>query len=162
MGEYDDNPGPNGPWHRLQKGSSVLPSFVPKDYRQRTVPLYLFIVFVVCFSVVTLGLTLGLSLELGRSRYGSIWTTMAPTDYDSYYGIPKDLEVVPREQLINAKELDLDTGFVVRSGQPRTREYVFNVSQTLAAPDGFQKPMILVNSQSPGPLIEANSGDTSE
>ncbi|KAI0449185.1 Cupredoxin [Xylaria acuta] len=56
-------------------------------------------------------------------------------------------------------ELALNTGFVV-SSQSRTREYVFNISQALASPDGFQKPMILANGQSPGPLIEANTGDT--
>ncbi|KAI1345592.1 Cupredoxin [Xylaria sp. FL0043] len=56
-------------------------------------------------------------------------------------------------------KLSLDTGFDV-TDQPQTREYVFNISQALAAPDGFQKPMILANGQSPGPLIEANTGDT--
>jgi hypothetical protein len=162
MDEYDDDHGPNGPWHKLRNGPSVVPNFVPKNYRQRTVPLYLFVVFVVSFGLVTLALALGLSLGLGRPRYRSIWTTAPPIDYDGYYGIPKDLEVIPCEKLINAKELDLDTGFVVRSDQPQTREYVFDISQALAAPDGFQKPMILVNGQSPGPLIEANSGDTSE
>ncbi|KAF2963317.1 laccase [Xylaria multiplex] len=83
----------------------------------------------------------------------------APFNYSRYYGIPEDLEVILPAQLINTKELALDTGFII-SDQPRTREYVFNISQALAAPDGFQKPMIVANGQSPGPLIEANTGDT--
>ncbi|KAI1079514.1 hypothetical protein F5B20DRAFT_571008 [Whalleya microplaca] len=55
----------------------------------------------------------------------------------------------------------LATGFARSdSAPPRVREYVFEMTQAAAAPDGFRKPMILVNGQSPGPLIEANVGDT--
>lgn len=43
---------------------------------------------------------------------------------------------------------------------PTTRSYVFNITRGLAAPDGYNKSMILVNDQTPGPLIEANVGDT--
>ncbi|KAI8960712.1 Cupredoxin [Daldinia sp. FL1419] len=57
------------------------------------------------------------------------------------------------------RALHLDTEFVV-STAPRVREFEFNVSVALAAPDGFRKPMVLVNGQSPGPLIEVNVGDT--
>lgn len=58
-----------------------------------------------------------------------------------------------------ADQLNLNTGFIV-SDQPTTREYVFNITRQLGAPDGYEKSMILVNGQSPGPLIEANTGDT--
>ncbi|KAK1751102.1 multicopper oxidase-domain-containing protein [Echria macrotheca] len=57
-----------------------------------------------------------------------------------------------------AEQLDLKTNFAV-SSVPATRDYVFNITVGSAAPDGFLKPMILVNGQSPGPLIEANTGD---
>ena len=98
-------------------------------------------------------------------------------DYNSFYGIPKVLPVVNWE-LTNQTELDLKTGFVV-SRTPTTRRYTFYITQALGAPDGFQRPMILINNQFPGisilpfdasnttkgaltagPLIEANSGDT--
>ncbi|KAI0158754.1 Cupredoxin [Pestalotiopsis sp. NC0098] len=62
------------------------------------------------------------------------------------------------ENLINTNELHLKT--FVAANQSLVRQYEFNISHALAAPDGFQKPMILVNGQSPGPLIEANIGDT--
>lgn len=75
------------------------------------------------------------------------------------YGVPDDLPIIPTSQLVNTTELDLATNFTV-SSTPTLREYVFNISHGLAAPDGFWKPMILVNNQSPGPLIEANAGDT--
>ncbi|PSR83699.1 Cupredoxin [Coniella lustricola] len=75
------------------------------------------------------------------------------------YGIPSELPVIHSAQLINQTELRLRTNFTV-SRATTTREYVFNISHALAAPDGFYKPMILANGQSPGPLIEANTGDT--
>lgn len=62
------------------------------------------------------------------------------------------------ENLINTNELHLKT--FVAANQSLVRQYEFNISHALGAPDGFQKPMILVNGQSPGPLIEANIGDT--
>ncbi|KEY73868.1 hypothetical protein S7711_06079 [Stachybotrys chartarum IBT 7711] len=58
-----------------------------------------------------------------------------------------------------ADQLDLKTNFVV-SNTTQVREYVFNVTRGISSPDGFSKSMILVNGQSPGPLIEANTGDT--
>jgi hypothetical protein len=63
-----------------------------------------------------------------------------------------------RVNLTQSEQLDLKTGFVI-SGVPTTREYVFNITRERSAPDGFEKPMILVNGQSPGPLLEANTGD---
>lgn len=40
-----------------------------------------------------------------------------------------------------------------------TRRYDFNISRGIIAPDGYEKSVILVNGQFPGPLIEANWGD---
>ncbi|KAI5924493.1 multicopper oxidase-domain-containing protein [Camillea tinctor] len=42
---------------------------------------------------------------------------------------------------------------------PATRRYDFNISRGMIAPDGYEKSVILVNGQYPGPLIEANLGD---
>lgn len=51
-------------------------------------------------------------------------------------------------------------------GQPPdtgvTRYYDFTVSRTTKSPDGFNKSMLVVNDQFPGPLIEANWGDMIE
>lgn len=41
-----------------------------------------------------------------------------------------------------------------------TREFVFNVTRGFAMPASHNKSMMLVNSQTPGPLIEASTGDT--
>ena len=40
-----------------------------------------------------------------------------------------------------------------------TRHYQFVVSRAQLAPDGYQKDLILINGQFPGPLIQANWGD---
>ncbi|KAI1372861.1 multicopper oxidase-domain-containing protein [Hypoxylon crocopeplum] len=48
---------------------------------------------------------------------------------------------------------------------PRTgviRRYNFTIQRVVRAPDGATKSMLLVNGQFPGPLIEANWGDTIE
>lgn len=68
-------------------------------------------------------------------------------------------EIIDSHRLINSTELGLKTGFSI-SSTPRVREYEFRISHAYAAPDGFQKLMILANGQSPGPLIEVNVGDT--
>ncbi|KAL8736783.1 MAG: hypothetical protein Q9166_000149 [cf. Caloplaca sp. 2 TL-2023] len=40
------------------------------------------------------------------------------------------------------------------------RSYDFTVAQGMVAPDGYEKESLLINNQYPGPLIEANWGDT--
>lgn len=76
-----------------------------------------------------------------------------PSPVGDITGTPSSLNVSMADQL------NLNTGFVI-SDTPTIRNYVFNVSRELGAPDGYEKSMILVNGQSPGPLIEANIGDT--
>lgn len=43
---------------------------------------------------------------------------------------------------------------------PQTREYTWDIEYTAGAPDGFHRRMATVNGLYPGPLIEANKGDT--
>lgn len=105
----------------------------------------------------------GCGLGIGVPYYGGSSLSHAfmsrPSDNPS--GIPDDLPIIPAAQLTNRTELDLATGFVTTAGTaPQVREYDFTIGMALAAPDGFWKPMVLVNGQSPGPLIEACTGDT--
>ena len=53
--------------------------------------------------------------------------------------------------------LDPDWDFNAR---PQRREYYWTVQDQVHNPDGIYRPMMLVNSQFPGPLIEVNEGDT--
>lgn len=56
-------------------------------------------------------------------------------------------------------QLNLKTGFVI-SATPQTRHFTFNITLGPVNPDGVPSTGILINNQSPGPLIEANTGDT--
>nr|AAS21670.1 multicopper oxidase 4B [Phanerodontia chrysosporium] len=47
----------------------------------------------------------------------------------------------------------------IRGQPPTTRHFNFVVSQMNGSPDGFSKPMLVVNGLFPGPTIEANQGD---
>ncbi|KAL0942929.1 l-ascorbate oxidase [Colletotrichum truncatum] len=42
----------------------------------------------------------------------------------------------------------------------RVREYHWKIQDAIFNPDGIFRPMILINNQFPGPLIECNEGDT--
>jgi len=53
--------------------------------------------------------------------------------------------------------LDLSWDF---SAPPTKREYHWTIKDKDHNPDGVYRPMILINGQFPGPLIEANEGDT--
>ncbi|KAI3394203.1 hypothetical protein diail_3018 [Diaporthe ilicicola] len=105
----------------------------------------------------------GCGLGIGIPYYGGSSLSNAfsrPTTHHHHHGIPDNLPIIPAAQLTNRTELDLATGFTMPAGGPVVREYDFTISLGLAAPDGFWKPMVLVNGQSPGPLIEAATGDT--
>ncbi|KAL6811172.1 multicopper oxidase domain-containing protein [Trichoderma sp. SZMC 28013] len=43
---------------------------------------------------------------------------------------------------------------------PTTREYYWTIVDGRLNPDGIYRPMILINNQFPGPLVECNEGDT--
>ncbi|KAK2062579.1 multicopper oxidase [Colletotrichum caudatum] len=81
-------------------------------------------------------------------------TTITPTTTSSL--VPTQ---TPPVNLTPEQEFNLKTGFAV-SNVTSLREYVFNITREQHSPDGFEKSMIKVNGQSPGPLIEANTGDT--
>lgn len=110
---------------------------------KRTISLFWFII-VLALVVLLAALSLGLGLGLGLTRHRTvkIKSTGSNFNYSSFYGIPDTLPVVPSEKLVNQKELDLDTSFIV-SDQPQLREFTFNITQALAAPDGTDIPGIM-------------------
>ena len=44
--------------------------------------------------------------------------------------------------------------------EPALREYTWIVTETEHNPDGVYRPMMVINNQFPGPLVEVNEGDT--
>lgn len=87
------------------------------------------------------------------------WIQILRYEPDSKTAETAQAEDISIEKLVNTTELGLKTGFIV-SDTPTVREYELRINHGYAAPDGFRKLMILANGQSPGPLIEANTGDT--
>ncbi|KAA1093180.1 sphingosine N-acyltransferase lac1 [Puccinia graminis f. sp. tritici] len=59
----------------------------------------------------------------------------------------------------NSPDLMLSPNHVI-TDKPRTLNYTFVVTNQTGAPDGFLRSMLVINGQYPGPLIEANEGDT--
>ncbi|KAG8740595.1 laccase, multicopper oxidase, benzenediol:oxygen oxidorectuctase [Ceratobasidium sp. 414] len=57
------------------------------------------------------------------------------------------------------EELTLSPDFKI-TDKPTTRTYNWVIEMKEGAPDGFCRQMLVVNGQYPGPLIEANEGDT--
>ncbi|KAG0144312.1 hypothetical protein CROQUDRAFT_660183 [Cronartium quercuum f. sp. fusiforme G11] len=55
-------------------------------------------------------------------------------------------------------EYTLNPRFKIRSKR-KTRRYSWVVHEANAAPDGFWRPVLAINNQMPGPVIEANEGD---
>ncbi|KAK8079828.1 multicopper oxidase [Apiospora hydei] len=158
-------------WTR-RKTTTALPVFAnEKRASRRQVPLWVLLVCAACFFVSALILGLGLGLGcIARYRAAALSSasTPPPFNYSSFYGISPGLEFVPIERLINTTELELRSPLEFSSSNndgeqqqhsPTVREYVFNITQALATPDGFRKPMLLFNGQSTGPLVEAATGD---
>ncbi|KAF4458141.1 hypothetical protein F53441_76 [Fusarium austroafricanum] len=74
--------------------------------------------------------------------------------------IIKQQENIPSTpQLRNTEEYILSSSWKF-DAPPTTREYFWTISDATLNPDGVYRPMILINNQYPGPLVECNEGDT--
>ncbi|KAF5620801.1 laccase precursor [Fusarium sp. NRRL 52700] len=72
----------------------------------------------------------------------------------------KHQEPIPSTpQLRDTKEYILSSSWDFNS-PPTTREYFWTINDAVLNPDGVYRPMILINNQYPGPLVECNEGDT--
>ncbi|KHO00150.1 L-ascorbate oxidase [Metarhizium album ARSEF 1941] len=70
---------------------------------------------------------------------------------------PEDVPRTPRLRDISEYVLPPSWN---RSAARVTREYYWTISDAELNPDGVYRPMMLINSQFPGPLVECNEGDT--
>ncbi|KAF8557403.1 hypothetical protein OG21DRAFT_1505349 [Imleria badia] len=86
--------------------------------------------------VVVLALALGLGLGLGLKKKNS--------DSSNY--------VTTNSSFLLEPSFDI-------TSTPTTRYYEWVVEEMPGAPDGFERRMLVVNGQFPGPLVEVNSGD---
>ncbi|KAG0143360.1 hypothetical protein CROQUDRAFT_678661 [Cronartium quercuum f. sp. fusiforme G11] len=81
------------------------------------------------------------------SRYAGNYSFNYPTRYPS--GYPSKPEYILKP------DFEINQSGVIRRFQ-------LVVSNVTGAPDGFSRPVLVINGQTPGPLIEVNEGDTLE
>lgn len=77
-------------------------------------------------------------------------TTTAPEPQHAVASAP---QLRDASEYILSPDWDLDAA-------PTTREYNWTITNAELNPDGVYRPMILINNQFPGPLVECNDGDT--
>lgn len=129
------------------------PSAGPKDGKKSNTGKIIAGVLAV---IVVLGIALGVGLGVGLKKHhnnGSS-TSLKPGNTSDIHN------VVSRPALLG--DLDRWQGskrnFVI-SSTPTTRTFNWTIDQALAAPGAMQKPVITINGNSPGPVLEANLGD---
>ncbi|KAI1782831.1 multicopper oxidase [Ganoderma leucocontextum] len=107
----------------------------------------LIVVAAVASTVVVLTLALGLGLGLGLKHHHSSANSSSVngTGNLAIAGTPASNAAFMSTTMVN--------------DAPMTRVYDFVVEERRGAPDGVEKPMLVVNGQFPGPTIEANTGD---
>ncbi|KAF9092414.1 hypothetical protein BGX23_004341 [Mortierella sp. AD031] len=93
--------------------------------------------------IAELALVLGLVFGL-RARQHDGSTTSGPGSFVEAWNHPSNF--------ILSKNFSI-------TRTPTTRYYDWTISQQIIAPDGLERPMLLVNGMFPGPLVEANTGD---
>ncbi|KAG0147500.1 hypothetical protein CROQUDRAFT_61647 [Cronartium quercuum f. sp. fusiforme G11] len=117
------------------------------------------------FKVVILGiLSLGTRFSVGVGQ--KITTVVQVTEQEEHTSFTQETQFVNNQTTtsdggvkVNSKELHLSPKFKITS-EPKTRHYHFEITNRTAAMDGYQRPVLVINGQFPGPLIEANDGDT--
>ncbi|KAF9152509.1 hypothetical protein BG015_005148 [Linnemannia schmuckeri] len=108
------------------------------DFKYRRL---LVVTSVLAITTLLLSITL-LIIDRLRSRDpNSLW------DHSSY-----DIKNDPWEYNLSRSNFSI-------SKVPTKRYYEWTISQHVVAPDGFERPMLLVNGKFPGPMVEANTGD---
>ncbi|KAK1633952.1 multicopper oxidase [Colletotrichum phormii] len=87
-----------------------------------------------------------------------LYPATAPHHHEApIYVIKEPIPSSPR--LRNSSEYVLGTSWEFNAAAS-TREYYWTINDATFNPDGIFRPMMLINNQFPGPLIECNEGDT--
>ncbi|WVQ90651.1 hypothetical protein IAS59_004432 [Cryptococcus gattii] len=88
-------------------------------------------------------------ISLGYSqKTGTLSTSLSDRS-----GVPDETATIDPRVFVLSKD------FLI-TNIPTTREYTFNITKALASPDGYEREVIAINGMFPGPVIEANTGDT--
>ncbi|KAK3901662.1 Cupredoxin [Staphylotrichum tortipilum] len=126
--------------------------------------LVLLVVFVFAMSSALTAVSIGLSnSSVGLADQGHESpqpvspSEPQPTSPPANIVIQEDIPSTPRlrtsDEYILAPTWDFQA-------PPTTREYSWTIDGAILNPDGVFRPMVLINNQFPGPLVEVNEGDT--
>ncbi|KAG5924285.1 hypothetical protein E4U42_004702 [Claviceps africana] len=94
--------------------------------------------------------------------FGGLTLEQTNGNWTSWQGLPDFAPPVPGAGHVTKRVPQVYEGNTVQQATPYTgvtRKYHFDVTRTFLSPDGYLKPVIAINNQVPGPLIEANWGD---
>ncbi|KAK4687235.1 L-serine dehydratase, partial [Tremellales sp. Uapishka_1] len=110
--------------------------------------------------VIAMGVGLGAGLGIKHSTSSSSSNTSSSIATTPPNNSSSVTTVVPRETLLGdvSRWAMSNRNFEI-SATPQTRTFNWTLSQVLSAPGSMNKPMIVINGLSPGPVVEANLGD---
>ncbi|KAL7408823.1 multicopper oxidase-domain-containing protein [Mrakia frigida] len=114
-------------------------------------------------ALVAIAIALGVGLGVGLkkpdgSSSSSLTSSSSSSSNISTATSNATLAFISKSDLVQAHNFAPGVGWN-SSEPPRTREFSWDVEEVWGSPGGIWKKMIVVNGQSPGPLIEANLGD---
>ncbi|KAG0270935.1 hypothetical protein BGZ95_001345 [Linnemannia exigua] len=95
--------------------------------------------------------------NLNRRQAATSVVTSSASDSFASADVPS-VGATPAQSWNHPGQFHLSKNFTI-TATPNTRYYDWTISQKTIAPDGLERPMLLVNGMFPGPLIEANTGD---
>ncbi|KAG7293654.1 hypothetical protein NEMBOFW57_003709 [Staphylotrichum longicolle] len=142
LGDHYDDKKPAEQRRRYSWGNSLLAMLV---------------VFILAMSFALTALNIGFS----NSRVGPA----EQHDQDDEHQASPPAHIVYEEDIPAAPRLRTSDEYILAStwdfqAPPTTREHSWTISDAVLNPDGVFRPMVLINNQFPGPLVEVNEGDT--
>ncbi|CAI6093569.1 unnamed protein product [Clonostachys chloroleuca] len=130
---------------------------------QKLIPSKLSLSRTIIFVILTVATVLGLGVVAlglrpgkvhGKDDHGS--SNVEQDHAPQLVQYKEELPVIPR--LRDGSEYLLNPAWA-SGAPPTTREYFWTIVDAELNPDGIYRPMMLINNQFPGPLVECNEGD---
>ncbi|KAG5988271.1 hypothetical protein E4U43_004791 [Claviceps pusilla] len=146
---------------------STLTASFPHQYPRKTssrsrpygfCKVTIFSLFLIITSLGLAGLLLNVPSEVTRDRGHGVPSSKANTTSTSILHHHHE-HVPPTPRVRDGSEYVLSPSWDAAAA-PVTREYHWTITDARLNPDGVYRPMILINNQFPGPLVECNEGDT--